>query len=69
MVWQDQNDFTLKVPINLQNDRAYGKKIDIPDSAALRCVSFSKKILKESICVIVIRFSVTFANQTFLKLI
>ena len=32
-VWQDEKDFTLDVPINLQNDRVYeeGKKSDVPD--------------------------------------
>ena len=24
-VWQDEKDFTLDVPVNLQNDRIYGK--------------------------------------------
>ena len=24
-VWQDEKDFTLNVPVNLQNDRVYGK--------------------------------------------
>ena len=24
-VWQDEKDFTLDVPVNLQNDRVYGK--------------------------------------------
>ena len=30
-VWQDEKDFTLDVPINLQNDRVYekGKKSDV----------------------------------------
>ena len=30
-VWQDENDFTLEVPINLQNDLVYGnrKKISL----------------------------------------
>ena len=32
-VWQDEKDFTLDVPVNLQNDRVYGKgkKSDVPD--------------------------------------
>ena len=32
-VWQDGKDFTLDVPVNLQNDRVYGKgtKSDVPD--------------------------------------
>ena len=24
-VWQNEKDFTLDVPVNLQNDRVYGK--------------------------------------------
>ena len=32
-VWQGEKDFTLDVPVNLQNDRVYGKvkKSDVPD--------------------------------------
>ena len=32
-VWQDEKDFTLDVPVNLQNDQLYGKgkKSDAPD--------------------------------------
>ena len=32
-VWQDEKDFTLDVPVNLQNDREYekGKKSDDPN--------------------------------------
>ena len=32
-VWQDEKDFTRDVPVNLQNNRVYGKgkKIDVPD--------------------------------------
>ena len=32
-IWQDENDFTHGVPVNLQNDRVYGKgkKYDVPD--------------------------------------
>ena len=31
-VWQDEKDFTLDVPVNLQNDRVYGKgKKSVPD--------------------------------------
>ena len=32
-VWKDEKDFTLDVPVNLQNDRVYrkGKKSDVPD--------------------------------------
>ena len=33
-VWQDEKDFTLEVPLNVQNSRVYGKekKSDVPDS-------------------------------------
>ena len=33
MVWQDEKDFTLELPANLQNDRVYvkGKEIAVPD--------------------------------------
>ena len=32
-VWQDEKDFTLDVPVNLQNNRVYGKgkKYNVPD--------------------------------------
>ena len=32
-VWQDEKDFTGDVPVNLQNNRVYGKgkKFDVPD--------------------------------------
>ena len=32
-VWQDEKDFILDNPVNLQNDRVYGKvkKSDVPD--------------------------------------
>ena len=32
-VWQDEKDFTLDVPVNLKDDRVYGKekKSDVPD--------------------------------------
>ena len=32
-VWQDEKNFTLDVPVDLQNDRVYGKgkKSDVPD--------------------------------------
>ena len=31
-VWQDEKDFTLDVPVNLQNDQVYGKgKKSVPD--------------------------------------
>ena len=33
MVWQDEKDLTLELPVNLQNDRGYGKgnKVAVPD--------------------------------------
>ena len=33
MVWQDEKDFTLELPANLQNDRVYvkGKEIAVSD--------------------------------------
>ena len=36
-VWQDQKDFTLEFPVNLENDRVYrqGKKSDILDDSLL----------------------------------
>ena len=35
--WQDEKDFTLDVPVNLQNDRVYGKEkeYDVPDENLL----------------------------------
>ena len=47
-VWQDEKDFTLEVPVNLQNDRLYGeeKKSDIPDENLLIMTSkISKKVM------------------------
>ena len=37
-VWQDKKYFTLDVPVNLQNDRAYGKgkNSDVPDEILVR---------------------------------
>ena len=36
-VWQEEKDFPLEVPVNLQNDRLYckRKKSDIPDENLL----------------------------------
>ena len=36
-VWHDEKDFTLEVPVNLQNDRVYrkGRKSDIPDKGLI----------------------------------
>ena len=42
-VWQDEKDFTLDVPVNLQNGRVYGKgkQSDVPDenffASTIRC--------------------------------
>ena len=47
-VWQDEKDFTLEVPVNLQNDRVYGeeKKSDIPDENLLIMTNkISKKVM------------------------
>ena len=47
-VWQDEKDFTLEVPVNLQNDRACGKgkKSFIPDENLLSSTKkMSKKIM------------------------
>ena len=47
IVWQDYNDFTLHVSINLQNDRVYGKgkKSDVLDENLL---SLTKKMYKKA---------------------
>ena len=47
-VWEDEKDFTLEVPVNLQNDCVYGKgkKLDIPDENLLSSTSkMSKKVM------------------------
>ena len=47
-VWQDGKDCTLDVPVNLQNNRVYGKekKADIPDKNWLSLTNkMSKKIM------------------------
>ena len=47
-VWQDGKDCTLDVPVNLQNNRIYGKekKADIPDKNLLSLTNkMSKKIM------------------------
>ena len=35
-VWQDEKDFTLDVPVNLQNDRVYGKNLMFQMRTCLR---------------------------------
>ena len=37
-MWQDENDFPLAVPVNIQNDRVYfrGRKSDIPEERLVR---------------------------------
>ena len=47
-IWQDEKDFTLEVPVNLQNDRVYGKgkKSDILDKNLLSSTNkTSKKVV------------------------
>ena len=47
-VWQDEKDFTLEVPVNLQNDRVYGKgkKSEIPDANLFSSTNkMSKKVM------------------------
>ena len=47
-VWQDEKDFTLEVPVNLQKDRVQGKgkKLDIPDANLLSSTNkTSKKVM------------------------
>ena len=47
-VWQDEKDFTLEVPVNLQNDRVYGKgrKADVPDANLFSSTNrMSKKVM------------------------
>ena len=38
LVWQDEKDFTLEVPVNTQNDRVYfrGCKSDVPEERLMR---------------------------------
>ena len=49
-IWQDEKDFTLEVPANLQNDRVYGKekKSDISDKNLLSSTNKMPKIFMES---------------------
>ena len=48
MVWQDEKDFTLEVPVNLQSNPAHGKgkKSDIPGENLLSLRNtMSKKVM------------------------
>ena len=48
IVWQDENYLTCEVPVNLQNDRMYGKgkKSGIPDENLLSLTNkMSKKVM------------------------
>ena len=52
VVWQDDTDFTLEVPVNVQNDREYGKekKSDIPDENLLSSTNkMSKKPMASAV--------------------
>ena len=47
-VWQDEKDFTLEIPVNLQDDRVYGKgkKSDIPNENLLSSTNkMSKNVM------------------------
>ena len=47
-VWQGKKDFTLDVPVNLQNDRVYGKvkKSDVPDEKLFASMNkMSRKVI------------------------
>ena len=45
-VWQDEKDFTLEVPVNLQNNRVYGKGKK-PDILNENLLSSTKKMSKQ----------------------
>ena len=45
-VWQDEKDFTLEVPVNLQNNRVYGKGKK-PDILNEHLLSSTKKMFKQ----------------------
>ena len=48
MVWQDEKDFTLEFPVNLQNSRVSGKKkkSDFLDENLLSSINqMSKKVM------------------------
>ena len=71
-VWQDEKDFTLDVPVNLQNDRVYGKgkKSDVPDENLF--VSTNKMSRKVMVCTAISQYSATklfFVNENGIKVI
>ena len=50
-VWQDEKDFTLDVPVNLENDQVYGKrrKFDVPDENLFASTNkISRKVMATS---------------------
>ena len=69
-VWQDEKDFTLEVPVNLQNNCVYGKRkiSDIPDENLLCSTNkMSKKVI---VSVAIFRYGVTkpfFVNNNGIK--
>ena len=47
-IWQDEKDFTLDVPVNLQNGRVYGKgkQSDVPDENLFESTNkMSRKVM------------------------
>ena len=52
-VWQDEKDFTLEVPLNHQNSRAYGKnrKGDISDDRLFHNTNRQSKKVMVSACI------------------
>ena len=69
-VWQDEKDFTLEVPVNLQNDCVYGKgkKSDIPGEYLFSLTNkMSKKV---TVSAAISWYGVTkslFVNNNFIK--
>ena len=69
-VWQDEKDFTLEVPVNLQNNCVYGKRkiSDIPDENLLCSTNkMSKKVI---VSVAILWYGVTkpfFVNNNGIK--
>ena len=53
-VWQDEKDFTLEIPVNLQNNHLYGKgkKSDIPDENLVSStIKMFKNVQQITVCV------------------